>query len=43
MAVVPRGLLDQVKQHPSLRDRLGPPAQRAPGRGVEVERGYQIP
>ncbi len=41
MAVVPRGLLDQVEEHPPQRDRLVPPGQRAPGRGIEVQRGHQ--
>jgi hypothetical protein len=41
VAVVPRGLLDQVEEHPPQRDRLVPPGQRAPGRGIEVERGHQ--
>ena len=37
-----RGLLGQVEQDPAQRDRLSPPAQVAPGRGVQVERRHQV-
>jgi hypothetical protein len=35
VAVVPGSLLGQVKQDPAQRDRLGPPAQSAPGWSVQ--------
>ena len=38
VAVVAGGLLDQMHEHPSQRDRLVPPAQRAPGLCVKVKR-----
>src|ERR1700722_2325417 len=41
VAVVPGGLLGQVEQTPTQRDRLGPP-QDAPGRGVQVEGCHKL-
>jgi hypothetical protein len=37
VTVVPGGFLGQVEQDPAQRDRLGPPAQVARGRSVQVE------
>src|ERR1700722_5128072 len=42
VTVVPGGLFDQVEEDPAERDRLGPPAKLAPGRGVQVQCGHQL-